>query len=167
MDKYLTTKVTPKKITVLAEFVAVLLTGAATLLWLAVSIYGFFVDGLHLAHVFVLLFALPWIMVLFFVLRRWYDRSRAKRIVSLLCSTETGVMTCGELTQAGVYAPQKSIVKLTARKYIRNIVEVHGEVRLTNRDLMQAVCAYCGASLLFRSGSLSKCPNCGANAIKC
>ena len=166
MDNYLTTKVTPNKMTVLMEVIAVLVTGSATLLWLAVAVFGLVVDGFYpAAHLMIVLLALPWALVLFFVLRRWYDRSRAKRIVSLLCTKEQGAMTCGELTKAGVYAPEKAIAKLTARKYIRNVVEVHGEVRLVNRAMTQVVCAYCGGSLLLRAGA-DKCPCCGANTIK-
>lgn len=165
MDKYLTTKVTPGKFTVLLEIIAAVVTGLATLLWLAVGVYGFLVDGLGAAHVFLLLLALPEALVLFFVLRRWYDRSRAKRIVSLLCTSERGMLTCGELTKAGVYAPAKAIAGLTARAYIRNIVEARGEVRLTGQEEQHAVCAYCGAPVVLHQG-MDKCPSCGARAIK-
>ena len=165
MDKYLTTKATPGKLMVLLEIVAVAVTGLATLMWLAVGIYGLAADGLALAHVFVLLFALPEVLILFYVLRRWVDRSRAKHIVSLLCTSEQGMLTCGELTKAGVYAPAKAIARLTARAYIRNIVEARGEVRLAGQEGQRAVCAYCGAPVPFQQG-MDKCPSCGARPIK-
>lgn len=165
MDKYLTTKAAPGKFTVLLEIIAVVVTGLALLLWLAVGIYGFLADGLGLAHVFVLLFALPEALVLFFVLRRWYDRSRAKRIVSLLCTSERGKLTCGELSKAGVYSPAQAITKLTVRRYICNIVEALGVVSLKRQDMQHTVCAYCGASVPFQQG-MDKCPSCGARTVK-
>ena len=150
---------------VLLEAVAVLVTGLATPMWIAVGLYGLVKEGLVLAHVFVLLFALPEALILYFVLRRWYDRSRAKHIVSLLCTSGQGRLTCGELSQAGVYAPAQAIARLTARRYIRNVAEASGEVYLTGNEVQRTVCAYCGTQVYVQPG-MNKCPGCGAQAIQ-
>ena len=165
MDKYLTSKAGPGRMLVLLEAVAVLGTGLATLMWIAVGLYGLVTDGLVLAHVFVLLFALPEALILFCVLRRWYDRSRARQIVSLLFTSERGRLTCGELSQAGVYAPAQAIARLTARRYIRNVAEASGEVYLTGNEAQRTVCAYCGTQVYVQPG-MNKCPGCGAQAMK-
>ena len=138
MDKYLTTKVTPKRAVVLVEIIVALVTSAVLLLVLAAVIAACVQSGIESVNVKrILLLTMPWVIVLYLVMRRWYDRMRARQIVSLLCASEQGHMTCGELSKAGVYAPAEAIVNLTKRQYIRGIVETHGIACLADCDLQQ------------------------------
>ena len=164
MDKHLTTKATPGKMLVLLEIIGVLVTGLATFMWFTVGLYGLVTDGLVLAHLFLLLFALPWAVGLILLLRRLYDRSRARRIVSLLCASEQGVMTCSQLSRVGIYSPDKTVAKLFARQYLRNVGEAHGEIRLLTGEQKQSLCPYCGAPL--NGEAADKCPGCGARTAK-
>lgn len=164
MERYLTTKAMPGKMTVLLEVAAGLITGLGTLLWIAVGIYGLLRDGLQWAHLMLLIFALPWMVVLFLLLRRWYNRGRARRLVSLLCASEHGAMTCSQLSRVGFYTPDKTLVKLIARQFLRDIVEVRGEIRLAGDEQGTSRCAYCGAALHGEGGE--QCPACGARIIE-
>ena len=164
MEKYLTKKSMPGTLTVILEILAALVTGLATLLWIAVGVYGLVADGLVLAHLFLVIFALPWAAVWVFVLRRWYARRRAKRIVRLLYASERGAMTCSQLSRVGVYSPDRTVARLTERKYMQGVAEVQGEIRLKNRTALSQVCAYCGAPLPAGAEGTGKCPGCGARA---
>lgn len=139
MDKYLTTKVAPERTVVLVEIIVVLVTSAVLLLLLAAVIAVCVQSGIESVNVRrVLLLAMPSVIVLYLVMRRWYDRTQAKQIVSLLCASEQGCMTCGEMSKAGVFAPAKSIANLTRHQYIRGVVEMHGIACLAECGLQQS-----------------------------
>lgn len=130
-DRYLTSKNRPGLPALLVEIVVALLMAAVLLMLLAAAVVVLKGDGAGPFYgLRVLLVALPWLVVLYLVLRRWYNRLQARHIVRVLCASPTGSMTCGEMSRKGVFAPARSIQNLTKRKYLRAISVSNGVIRL-------------------------------------
>ena len=130
-ERHLTEKVRPGLLVVLVEIIVALLMLAVLLMLLAGGVVALREGGRGPFYVIrVLLVALPWLVVLYLVLRRWYNRLQARHIVRVLCAAPEGSMTCSEMRRKGVLAPVRSVETLIRRKYIRGVSAARGVIRL-------------------------------------
>ena len=167
MDKYLTSKAKPGKLTLLAENAASLVLAAVLMAWLFIAVWGFMVGGIMpIAHTLMVLIAIPFVMRLSVVLERRRARKHAQVIVSALCLTGEGSIPCAELAKiTGIRSLEMVIARLTGKGYIRNIVVMRDLVRLADREIPRGRGAMCGAVLVSRADGSVHCPYCGSGTI--
>lgn len=168
MNPYLTKKATPSWIVVWAENLVCLVDVMLAVFLCITAALGIRQDGI----VWGPLLIIGMLVALLVALLCWLtDRKRARvhaRVITgILSAAEKGSMPFDELMKATrINRLEQVINKLNSKGYIRNVAVVRGEVYLTDRERKQAVCAYCGASLMVRAERIDKCPSCGSNVIK-
>ncbi len=165
MDKYLTTKAKPGRLVRLAENAAALTLAAALFCWGFIAVMGFLQDGfMPLAHTLMVLVAIPFTLLLSWLLERKRARKHAQVIVSALCLTAEGCIACDELEKiTGVRQLRMVIARLTAKGLVKDIAVMRDLVRLTDREIPQGRCAMCGAALVSRGDGAMHCPYCGSS----
>lgn len=167
MEKYLTSKARPGKVVLLAENAAALLLAAALFCWGFIAVAGFMQDGfMPLPHTLMVLVAIPFIMLLSWLLERKRARIHARAIAGVMCVREDGVPMAELEKITGVRKLEQEIAKLTGKGLLINVTISRELVIPIDGVSKQAVCAYCGASVTFRTERPDKCPGCGSANIK-
>ncbi|MBQ8556323.1 MAG: hypothetical protein IJ438_10700 [Clostridia bacterium] len=166
-EQYLTSKARPGKAVAALENIAALLLAAALVAWAYVAVIGFLYDGLVLAaHGLMLIMAVPFFLLLCWIVERKRARKHASVIVSALCMSDAAGVPCEELEKlTRVRRLHQVILDLTAKGYIVHVTVEKGVARLAERENAPAnKCAMCGAALVRGENGSMQCPYCGSGA---
>ena len=167
MDKFLTSKAKPGRVTVLAENAAALLLAALLFGWGFIAVFGFLQDGfLPVVHTLMLLVAIPFVLLLSRLLERKRDRIHARTIAGAVNAAEKDIPLAEMEQITGVRNVAKVIASLTAKGILRDVIVMGDHVRSVEEKIHRAECAYCGARLSFGAEQPNKCPSCGSANIK-
>lgn len=171
MEHYLTRKARPNPLVVLVEIVLF----APLAFWCCISGTIFFEEYLHqlnwaVVAAFLLLLGVP-LLVCGYIIRRWYMRSKARRVAAAL-AWESADQVSWELFEqhADVRNVRAALEKLWAGKYLRNVALDFDGLKLRREDEpAQGVpnggkCPMCGASMERRTFGGWACRYCGTVA---
>lgn len=165
VEKYLTKKVYPGKLQTFAENGAAVLLAAALMVWVGIAVFGFLQDGFQVAHVVMLLIAVPFVLILSRLTDRMRARKHARVIIGALCLSPSGCVVMEELgKKTGVRDVAGTVTKLVAQGLIRDVLIKRDLVCLADRKMPAGRCGACGAPLVTDQDNSVRCPYCGGGA---